>query len=55
MDIEGFRYIPGLKKNLISISQLDITSYAAEFGKSSWKIVKGVMMVPFHLHVSGRR
>ena len=28
-----------------SIDQLNSTWYAAEFGKSSWKIVKGVMVV----------
>ena len=30
---------------LISICQLDSTGYAAKFGKSSWKIVKGAMVV----------
>ena len=39
------RYIPSLKKNLISIGQLDSTGYAIKFGKSSWKIVKGAMVV----------
>ena len=39
------RYIPNLKKNLISISQLDSTSYATKFGKSSWKILKGAMVI----------
>ena len=34
-----------ISKNLISIVQLDSTGYAAEFGKSSWKIVKGAMVV----------
>ena len=43
--LEDVRYIPGLKKNLISVGQLDSTGYAAEFGKSSWKIVKGAMVV----------
>ena len=38
-------YIPGLKKNLISIVQLDNIGFVAEFGKSSWKIVKGAMVV----------
>ena len=39
------RYIPGLKKKLISIDQLDSTGYASQFGKSSWKTVKGAMVV----------
>ncbi|VFQ93671.1 unnamed protein product, partial [Cuscuta campestris] len=43
--LKDVRYIPGLKKNLISIGQLDNTGYAAEFGKGSWKIVKGAMVV----------
>ena len=43
--LEDVRYIPGLKKNLISVGQLDSTGYAAEFGKGSWKIVKGAMVV----------
>ena len=36
---------PSIKKNLISIDQLDSTGYATNFGKSSWKIVKGAMVV----------
>ena len=43
--LEDVRYIPGLKKNLISVGQLDSTGYATEFGKGSWKIVKGAMVV----------
>jgi len=43
--LQDVRCIPGLKKNLISIGQLDSTGYAAVFGKSSWKIVKGVMLI----------
>ena len=30
---------------MISIGQLDCTGYATKFGKSSWKIMKGAMMV----------
>ena len=43
--MEDVRYIPGIKKNLICVGQLDRTGYAAEFGKGSWKIVKGAMVV----------
>ena len=32
-------------QNLISIGQLDSTGYATEFGKSSWKIMKGATVV----------
>ena len=48
--LQDVRYILGLKKNLISIGQLDSTGYAAEFGKSSWKIVKcAVTTLNFHI------
>ena len=43
--MEDVRYIPGIKKNLISIGQLDCRGYATEFRKGSWKIVKGAMVV----------
>ena len=43
--LKDVRYIPGLKKNLIFISQLDSTCYTIELGKSSWKIMKGAMVV----------
>ena len=33
--LKDVRYIPSLKKNLISIGQLDSTGYATKFGKSS--------------------
>ena len=43
--LEDVRYILGIKKNLISVGQLVSMGYAAEFGKGSWKIVKGAMVV----------
>ena len=43
--MEDVRYIPGIKKNLISVGQLDSTGYAAKFGKGLWKIVKDAMVV----------
>ena len=43
--LKDVKYIPSLKKNLISIGQLDNTGYATKFEKSSWKIVKGAMVV----------
>ena len=43
--LEDVRYIPGIKKNLIFVGQLDSTGYATEFGKVSWKIVKGAIVV----------
>ena len=43
--LQDVRYISGLRKNLISVGQLDCAGYAAKFGKHSWKIVKGAMVV----------
>ena len=43
--LKDVRYIPGLKKNLISIGQLDSTGYATKLEKSSWKIMKGATVV----------
>ena len=43
--LKDVRYIPGLKRNLISIGQLDSTGYATKLGNSSWKIKKGAMVV----------
>ena len=43
--MEDIRYIPRLKKNLIFVGQLDSMGFAAEFGKGTWKIVKGDMVV----------
>ena len=45
MDIGGCQIYSWIKKNLISVGQLDSTRYAAKFGKGSWKIVKGAMVV----------
>ena len=43
--LKDVKYIPCLKKNLISIGQLDSTCYATKLGKSSWKIMKGATVV----------
>jgi len=43
--LQDVRYIPGLTKNLISISQLDSIDYKTEFGNGSWKMVKGALVV----------
>ena len=43
--LKNVRYIPSLKKNLISIGQLDSTGYATKLGKSSWKIMKGTTVI----------
>ncbi|PKI42375.1 hypothetical protein CRG98_037233 [Punica granatum] len=43
--LRGMRHIPGLKKNLISVGQLDDEGYDMSFGSSSWKIIKEAMVV----------
>ena len=43
--LEDVRYIPGIKKNLISVGQLDSKGYATLIGKGSWKIVNSAMVV----------
>ena len=43
--MEDVIYIPGIKKNLISVGQLDSTGYATDFGKGWWKSVKDAMVV----------
>ena len=45
VDIGGCQIYSWIKKNLISVGQLDSTGYAAEFGKGLWKIVKGAIVV----------
>ncbi|PKI37579.1 hypothetical protein CRG98_042003, partial [Punica granatum] len=43
--LRGVRHILGLKRNLISGGQLDDEGYDLSFGSSSWKIIKGAMVV----------
>ena len=45
MDIGGCQIYSWDQENLISVGQLDSTGYATEFGKVSWKIMKGAMVV----------
>ena len=43
--LKDIKYITGFKNNLISIGKLDSIGYATKFGKNSWKIVKGAIVV----------
>ncbi|PKI42312.1 hypothetical protein CRG98_037283 [Punica granatum] len=43
--LRGVRHIPGLKRNLISVRQLDDEGYDLSFGSSSWRIIKWAMVV----------
>lgn len=43
--MRNVRHIPGIKRNLIAIGQLDDDGYDIKFGGGAWKIVKGAMVV----------
>ena len=41
----GVRYVPSLKRNLISMGQLDDAGYAMLFKDDVWKMTKGSMVI----------
>jgi GAG-pre-integrase domain len=43
--LHDVRYIPDLKKNLISVGKLDSEGFRIIFGEGSWRIVKRAMMI----------
>jgi len=43
--LQNVRHVPGLKKNLISMGQIDGEGYTTVFGDGSWKITKGNLVV----------
>ncbi|KAE8705357.1 hypothetical protein F3Y22_tig00110429pilonHSYRG00830 [Hibiscus syriacus] len=43
--LKGVRHIPGLKRNLISVRQLDGEGYSTTFSGCEWKITKGVLVI----------
>ena len=43
--LQNVRHIPSLKRNLISVGQLDDEGYAVSFVGGLWKITKGAMIV----------
>ena len=45
MEIGGYQIYSWAEEKYDLFGQLDSTGYAAEFGKGSWKIVKGAMVV----------
>jgi transposase InsO family protein len=45
LTLHGVRHIPGLKRNLLSVGQLDEEGYEVTFGCSTWKITKGAMVL----------
>lgn len=44
LQLHEVRHIPGLRKNLLSIGQLDVEGYAVTFNCSGWKITQGAMI-----------
>ncbi|CAH9144429.1 unnamed protein product [Cuscuta epithymum] len=45
LKLNGVRHIPGLRRNLLSIGQLDEEGYAVAFDSRNWKITKGALLV----------
>ncbi|GKE04165.1 hypothetical protein Tco_1396183, partial [Tanacetum coccineum] len=43
--LEDVRYIPGLKRRLISVGQLDEEGYHVGFGDQLWKVTKDSLVV----------
>ncbi|GJZ70363.1 retrovirus-related pol polyprotein from transposon TNT 1-94, partial [Tanacetum coccineum] len=43
--LKDVRYIPGLKRRLISVWQLDDEGYHLGFGDQQWKVIKGSLVV----------
>ncbi|KAE8729558.1 hypothetical protein F3Y22_tig00003507pilonHSYRG00010 [Hibiscus syriacus] len=44
-NLKRVRHIPGLKKNLISVGQLDGEGYCKTFSGCEWKITKGALLI----------
>ena len=43
--LQGVRHVPGLRRNLISVGQLDGEGYCTTFSSHEWKITKGALVV----------
>ncbi|KAL8104982.1 hypothetical protein AgCh_028950 [Apium graveolens] len=43
--LKDVRYIPGLKKMLLSVGQLDKEGYRVTFGDGQWKLIKGNLVI----------
>jgi len=43
--LHNVRHIPALKRNLISIGQLDDEGHHTTFGDGAWKVTKGNLVV----------
>ena len=43
--LKDVRYVPGIKKSLLSVGQMDLHGYTALFGGGLWKLKKGSMVI----------
>ena len=43
--LEKVRHIPDLRRNLISVGQLDVEGHAILFVGGTWKVIKGVRVL----------
>ena len=43
--LKDVRYVPGIKKSLLSIGQLDLHGYTTQFGCGIWELNHGSMLV----------
>ena len=43
--LQGVRHVPGLRRNLVSVGQLDEEGYCTTFSGHEWKITKGALVI----------
>ena len=43
--LKDVRYVPGIKKSLLSVGQMDLHGYTTLFGGGLWKLKKGSMVI----------
>ena len=43
--LHDVRYVPGIKKSLLSVGQMDTHGYSTLFEKGSWKLTRGSQLI----------
>ena len=43
--LHDLRYVPSIKKSLLSVGQMDMHGYSTLFEKGSWKLIKGSRLI----------
>ena len=43
--LHNVRYVPGIKKRLVSMGQMDMHGYSILFERGSWKMTKGSRLI----------